>query len=209
MTVPIDNRSRRTDARSLPAHLWCGLFGTRSNTIITIVTTFLLWQLVPPLVRWAVLDATFTGTSDACVHDGACWAFVGAKLRFILFAFYPPDLQWRPLLVILVLAMLLIASAVPRFWGWKLLTAWPVSVVLCWLLMEGAFSATPVPSNQWGRIAGHAVRLGGVFCRRHAHCRVCWRSHDVRASVGSEPFLSPTSKRCGARRWWAFFTSPC
>lgn len=150
MTVPIDNRSRRTDARSLPAHLWCGLFGTRSNTIITIVTTFLLWQLVPPLVRWAVLDATFTGNSDACIHDGACWAFVGAKLRFILFAFYPPDLQLRPLLVILVLAMLLIASAVPRFWGWKLLTAWPVSVVLCWLLMEGAFSATPVPSNQWG-----------------------------------------------------------
>ncbi|PZU25494.1 MAG: amino acid ABC transporter permease [Shinella sp.] len=140
----------RGRAGRLSSRLWQGLFGTRYNTIVTIVIAFLLGQIVLPLIRWAVLDATFTGTSDACARDGACWAFVGAKLRFILFAFYPPEMQWRPLLVIVALAALLVASAVPRFWGWKLLAAWPASVAFCWLLLEGAFTATPIPSNQWG-----------------------------------------------------------
>ncbi|MBN9052884.1 MAG: amino acid ABC transporter permease, partial [Rhizobiales bacterium] len=77
--------------RLLPA-LRAGLFGTRANTLITLATLLVLSQVVPPLLRWAVLDATFTGNAGACTREGACWAFVAAKLRFILFAFYPPDL---------------------------------------------------------------------------------------------------------------------
>lgn len=136
--------------RHIAERLRAGLFGTRANTLITVATVLLLWQVVPPLIRWAVIDATWSGASDACERNGACWAFVAAKLRFILFAFYPPDLQWRPALVILLLAAILTASALPRFWGRKLLVAWPLVVLACWLLMEGAFSVRPVPSNQWG-----------------------------------------------------------
>lgn len=127
-----------------------GLFGTRTNTAVTLATVLLLSQIVPPLFRWMILDATFSGTADACTRDGACWAFVAAKLRFILFAFYPPDLQWRPTLVILLLVAILTASALPRFWGRPLLLAWPLTILACWLLMQGAFTATPIPSNQWG-----------------------------------------------------------
>ncbi|MFC3072018.1 amino acid ABC transporter permease [Shinella pollutisoli] len=127
-----------------------GLFGTRANTLVTVATVLLLSQVVPPLVRWAVLDATFGGDAAACTRAGACWAFVAAKLRFILFAFYPPGLQWRPALVILLLAAILVASALPRLWGRPLLVAWPLTILACWLLMQGAFTATPIPSNQWG-----------------------------------------------------------
>lgn len=127
-----------------------GLFGSRTNTLITLATLLVLSQTLPPLFRWAVLDATFTGDAGACTRDGACWAFVTAKLRFILFAFYPPGLQWRPTLVILLLAAILTASALPRFWGRPLLIGWPVTITACWLLMQGAFTATPIPSNQWG-----------------------------------------------------------
>lgn len=127
-----------------------GLFGTTGNTLITVATLFVLSQIVPPLFRWAVLDATFTGNANACTREGACWAFVTAKLRFILFAFYPPALQWRPALVILLLVALLGASALPRFWGRGLLLTWPAAVLTCWLLMQGAFTVSPVPTNQWG-----------------------------------------------------------
>lgn len=127
-----------------------GLFGSRTNTLITLATLLVLSQTLPPLFRWAVLDATFTGDAGACTRDGACWAFVTAKLRFILFAFYPPGLQWRPTLVILLLAAILTASALPRFWGRPLLIGWPVTITACWLLMQSAFTATPIPSNQWG-----------------------------------------------------------
>ncbi|MGQ3280802.1 MAG: amino acid ABC transporter permease, partial [Shinella sp.] len=132
------------------ATLRTGLFGTRTNTLITAATLLLLSQILPPLFRWAVLDATFTGNAEACTRAGACWAFVTAKLRFILFAFYPPDLQWRPALVILLLAAILTASALPRLWGRPLLFAWPLTILTCWLLMQGAFTSTPIPSNQWG-----------------------------------------------------------
>lgn len=135
--------------RLLPA-LRAGLFGTRANTLITLATLLVLSQVVPPLLRWAVLDATFTGNAGACTREGACWAFVAAKLRFILFAFYPPDLQWRPVLVMLLLGAILAASALPRLWGRPLILAWPLTILACWLLLQGAFTATPIPSNQWG-----------------------------------------------------------
>ena len=127
-----------------------GLFGTRANTLITLATLLLLAQILPPLFRWAVLDATFTGNAQACTREGACWAFVTAKLRFILFAFYPSELLWRPALTILLLSAILTASALPGFWGRPLLAAWPLTILACWLLMQGAFTRTPIASNQWG-----------------------------------------------------------
>jgi general L-amino acid transport system permease protein len=136
-------------SRILPG-LRTGLFGTRANTLITLAVLFVLSQVVPPFLRWAILDANFSGRADACDRNGACWAFVTAKLRFILFAFYPPDLQWRPTLAMLLLGVVLAASALPRLWGRPLLLAWPLTVLACWLLMQGAFTATPIPSNQWG-----------------------------------------------------------
>ncbi|MCJ8052537.1 amino acid ABC transporter permease [Shinella curvata] len=127
-----------------------GLFGTRANTLITLATLVFLSQILPPLFRWAVLDATFVGDAAACTREGACWAFVTAKLRFILFAFYPTELIWRPALIILLLAAILTASALPRFWGRSLLVAWPLTILACWLLMQGTFTSTPIASNQWG-----------------------------------------------------------
>ena len=128
-----------------------GLFGTPFNSAITIATLALLGWAVPPLLRWGILDATWTGTSrDCAAASGACWAFVGAKFRFILFAFYPPVLQWRPLLVMLLLLALLFFSAQPRFWRKRLLVAWFAVIGLSWTLMSGTLLPPTVPSSQWG-----------------------------------------------------------
>lgn len=144
-TLPRATRSARFSS------LRASLFGSLTNTILTLATLALLAWVLPPLVRWAVIDATWSGTAQNCAaRSGACWAFVGAKLRFILFAFYPPALQWRPLLVMVLLIALLVVTAQPRFWRRELLLAWPLIVGLSWVLMAGWLLPPTVPSNQWG-----------------------------------------------------------
>ncbi|WGD53581.1 amino acid ABC transporter permease [Bradyrhizobium sp. CB1650] len=133
------------------SRLWTGLFGTWLNSIVTVIVGLIIVRIVPSLFRWLVIDATWHGTSADCLaHDGACWAFVAAKLRFIVFAFYPADLDWRPEVACLLLASLLAVTAVPRFWRRELAVCWPVVIGLCWLLMTGIPGEARISSNQWG-----------------------------------------------------------
>ncbi|MDB5506711.1 MAG: amino acid transporter permease [Devosia sp.] len=130
-----------------------GLFGTWLNSVVTIATVVLLAAIVPPFVRWAVLDATWVGTAADCkAGTGACWAFIGAKLNFILYAFYPPPLHWRPVLVTLMLGGLLLLTAHPRAWRAATLLLWVLVPIASWLLLAGTVVGPTVPSNQWGGI---------------------------------------------------------
>jgi general L-amino acid transport system permease protein len=162
MTTLDVERPRPKRRRQIWTELRAGLFGTRLNCAITvIVASFAVWT-VPRLFRWLVLDATWRGTSADCLaHDGACRAFVTAKTRFIIFALYPAEFDWRPALVCLVLAASLGISAMPRFWRRELAIGWPVIIVACWLLMMGVPGAR-VSTNQWGGLA--ATLLVWVVC---------------------------------------------
>ena len=146
--APLSAPPRQRVGRQLAA----GLFGSRLNTALTVLTVAALAWIVPPFLRWAVLDATWRGTAADCMAGaGACWAFVGAKLRFVLFAFYPPDLLWRPALVVVLLLGLVTVTAMPRFWRRGLLYGWIAVIIGSWLLMAGwPGFLRPVPSNQWG-----------------------------------------------------------
>jgi general L-amino acid transport system permease protein len=128
-----------------------GLLGTPLNTALTIVTLAFLGLIVPPFIRWAILDATWMGSAADCkANTGACWAFVTAKLDFILYAFYPPALHWRPMLVICLLLGLVVFTAFPRHWHPATLLLWLLVPMLSWLLLAGTFFGPTVPSNQWG-----------------------------------------------------------
>jgi len=148
----IETRQRCPSHRTrLPTRLRTGLFGTWLNSTVTVIVGLAVLSVVPSLFRWLVLDATWHGTSADCLaRDGACWAFVVAKLRFITFAFYPADLDWRPFVVCLLLASLLAVTAVPRFWRREVAVGWPAVILLCWLLMAGVPSEARISSNQWG-----------------------------------------------------------
>jgi general L-amino acid transport system permease protein len=77
----------------LRANLFSGVF----NSILTILAAALLAVTIPPIIRWALLDAVWTApNSRACRGAGACWAFIHEKLRFILFGTYPYEEHWRP-----------------------------------------------------------------------------------------------------------------
>jgi len=135
------------------------LFGTRGNAALSLAGLAVIALLGPSLLRWAVLDAVFTGSRDACqAAAGACWAFVWEKLSFFLFGFYPQDLRWRPALAVLVVAILIGASLWPRLWRPGLLLAWVVGSVLAIVLMMG------VPTDQWGGLpVSLMVTLAGVL----------------------------------------------
>ena len=65
--------------------------------------------VLPPLLRWALFDASFTARTplECRAAGGACWAFVHEKYRLILFGRYPYAEQWRPLGAMLVLVALI------------------------------------------------------------------------------------------------------
>jgi len=93
------------------------LFNGWFNSILTLITVYGLYKIIPPFVRWAFIDSVWLSRGEACREAaGACWSIVTTNFRFILFGFYPYDLQWRPLVAMLLLFVLLFMSRYRRFW---------------------------------------------------------------------------------------------
>jgi general L-amino acid transport system permease protein len=143
------------------AWLRANLFGSWWSTAVTLVLLYLLLRTAWGLFSWGVLHAVWSVPVTASGPDstvcrnvigiGACWAVVPEKIRFILFAFYPFDQQWRPALVVALFVGLFVASANKRLWRKELLYIWLVALVAIGVLMWGGVLGLPyVPQDQWG-----------------------------------------------------------
>ena len=128
------------------------LFKGWFNSVLTIVTLFILWKIVPPLFRWAFIDSAWLTTGKGCREaTGACWSIIYTNLRFIIFGFYPYELHWRPLLAMLLLIGLLFYSRDRNHWSKYLGYAWILGLAIMGLLMKGGlFGLAPVESTKWG-----------------------------------------------------------
>ncbi|MGF7174185.1 amino acid ABC transporter permease [Azospirillum doebereinerae] len=127
-----------------------GLFGSPLNGVLTLACVALLAWAVPPLLRWTVLDAVWSGPADRCAEAaGACWAFIGEKLRYILFGFYDQDRQWRPAAASLILLGLAGLSGTPPFWRRATLALWAVGLATAVLLLTGGPDGPAVPTERW------------------------------------------------------------
>lgn len=128
-------------------------FGTPGNTVVTLVCAGALFALGRLVIDWLLVNATFAGTPADCKNAaGACWPFLAAKLRYMLFGFYPFEEQWRPLLALILFVGGALVSMLPRLWGRALLGAWFLVLmpVLYILMAGGFFGLMPVPTSQWG-----------------------------------------------------------
>lgn len=140
----------RAPPRRLPATVR-HLVGSPLNAGITLAIAALAWLLGWPFVRWAVIDATWSGTAETCAAaGGACWAFVGEKARFLAFAIYPQSEDWRPALATLVLAALMGLTAWPPLWGRRLILLWLTAFAVVIALMGGGFGLAAVSTEKWG-----------------------------------------------------------
>ncbi|MGF1640776.1 MAG: amino acid ABC transporter permease [Rhodospirillales bacterium] len=129
------------------------LFSSIPNTILTLICLWLLWVTVPPLFSWAITGAVWSGGDPQLCRaaDGACWAIVTEKHRFMLFGLYPFDEHWRPLLATALFVAVLVVSCNPPFWRPWLFALWLVVLPVCGLLMwGGVLGLTFVENARWG-----------------------------------------------------------
>lgn len=128
------------------------LFNGWFNSLLTIVTLYFFWKVIPPLVRWAFIDSVWNTTGAVCRGaDGACWSIIATNFRFILFGFFPYDQHWRPLIAILILCGLLFYSRDRNHWTRLFGYAWIIGLVVMGFLMRGGFfGLSSVEPTQWG-----------------------------------------------------------
>src|SRR5215831_15296763 len=132
--------------------LRANLFSSVLKSVLTVLAVALLAVTVPPVIRWALVDAVWSApNSRACHGAGACWAFIHEKLRFILFGTFPYEEQWRPLLTVLIFIALILASCDRRLWGRRLVLLWAAGLVaVCVLMWGGVFGLSYVSNELWG-----------------------------------------------------------
>jgi general L-amino acid transport system permease protein len=90
--------------------LRANLFSSPLNVLLTLLSVALLLFVLPPLIQWAFIDATFTGVVRDPCNDvngvdkpGACWTIVNARFLQFMYGFYPIDERWRVNLSFLLL----------------------------------------------------------------------------------------------------------
>ncbi|UDF28779.1 UNVERIFIED_ORG: amino acid ABC transporter permease [Roseateles sp. XES5] len=128
-------------------------FGTPGNTLVSLLSIAVILFVIKLAFGWLVVDAVFSGDGAVCkAASGACWPFVGQKLRYMLFGFYPYEEQWRPMLALLLFFGACLFSMMPRFWSRGLLIAWIVVILpgLYILMAGGIFGLSSVPTTNWG-----------------------------------------------------------
>lgn len=129
------------------------LFSSPLNTVLTILSLWLLLMAVPALIEWLFIKPDFAATTaQQCQATGGyCWAFIAEKHRLILFGIYPYDEQWRPLLASVILIGIIICSCIRWFWKPFLGFMWLGALVLVGILMWGGiFGLSFVENSRWG-----------------------------------------------------------
>ena len=134
------------------------MFRDCTNAVATAVMVATMAYAGVRFVEWAMVDAIWwlppDTSSEACravTGEGACWAVIAERFRFILCGAYPFAEQWRPAIACLLFVSLYAASTVRTWWNWRLLTLWivlPAAAVT--LLGGGLFGLSQVPSEFWG-----------------------------------------------------------
>jgi general L-amino acid transport system permease protein len=129
------------------------LFGTPLTALITVLLGAAIVWLTIPIIRWALIDATWRGSTRAdCMPGGACWVFVKARFGQFMYGLYPAGQRWR-VDVAGLLALVTCASVVwapQRSRPGLALVVLAVVPVLCIWLLAGGYGLTPVETRQWG-----------------------------------------------------------
>ena len=138
----------------LMAWVRVNLFSGWANTALTLVVFYIVAKALMFFLPWGVFNAVWTGSSADCRAAkgvGACWTMFGEKWRFILFATYPFDEQWRPAISSAIFIGLYFFSAMRANWNMRLPIAWVAGLVSIAVLMwGGVFGLSFVPQERWG-----------------------------------------------------------
>jgi len=132
------------------------LLSSPSNIVLTLFTLWFLYSILPGMIDWFILDATYFGESrDVCraSGEGACWAFISEYFKLFTYGFYPAEERWRVnftfVLMCLALVPVLFDRVPMRTYGLYYAVAFPF--IAGWLLV-GGLGLTHVSTDQFGGI---------------------------------------------------------
>lgn len=130
------------------------LFSSWFNTLLTLFSVYLLYLILPPILRWAILEANWVGTTrDDCTANGACWVFIKVRFWQFIYGFYPTTDYWRVNLAFSLLAVLMLALMVAKVPNKSWILAFTVvgyPILAFYLFYGGVFGLPLVETSQWG-----------------------------------------------------------
>ena len=131
----------------IKSHFFNGIF----NSIFTVLIVLVGLKYVPQIIQWAFIDSVwFTSGKECHQSTGACWSVVTQNIRFNIFGYYPYEHQWRPLLAMIILVLMLFYSRDWNRWNKRLGYIWVLALFVMGLLMKGGlFGLISVESTNW------------------------------------------------------------
>ncbi|GAA0826099.1 MULTISPECIES: amino acid ABC transporter permease [Marinomonas] len=129
------------------------LFSSPLNVFLTLFSIYILYLLIPPIVEWGIINATWEGSSKAaCTAGGACWAFINVYFEQFMYGLYPSQETWRinlaVILIVLLIGMFAIKAINKLFLSLTILLVYPV--VAYFLFAGGVFGLEVVETSRWG-----------------------------------------------------------
>ncbi len=162
----IEVREAPSNSKGLIHWMRENLFSSPLNTAMTILgIAFLIW-VIPPFIKWSIIDANFKGTTRAaCTGTGACWVFVKMKMDMFMYGFYPEAEKWRVNLTYGLFFAVIASFKFLRGAMLKVSIAAIYFIVAYFLIHGGYFGLVEVDTNKWGGLMlTIVVAAVGIVC---------------------------------------------
>ena len=139
------------------------LLSSPLNIALTVLSVLLIAWIVPPLVKFLIVDAVWDGATRAdCMvrpdrpEVGACWAFVKERINFFTYGFYPIEDRWRVNVFFVLLAigvgwMAWLDAPARKLGAIYFFILMPIASIIL-LLGFPILGLERVPTTQWGGI---------------------------------------------------------
>lgn len=140
------------------------LFSSVKSTILTLISLYFLYLIIPPLLDWMIFDATWTGAKDQITKDGARWIFITEKFNQFIYGFYPESQYYRPNLVLLIFVVyVFLFKKIPNIKAKIfIIISFPI---IAYILIAGGFGLEHVPTNKWGGLLLTTIIASvGIIC---------------------------------------------
>jgi len=125
------------------------LFSSILSSILTIISFYLMYVTIPPLLDWMIFDATWSGTKEEITKEGARWIFIFEKFNQFIYGFYPEELYWRPNLALFIFVVYVIIFKKINNVKMKafILISFPI---ITFTLVSGGLGLEHVETEKWG-----------------------------------------------------------
>ena len=128
------------------------LFSSKLNSLLTVAALIFLWKTIPPLISWAIIDATWSFSAHPCPTEktGACWTFIFVKFRVLMLGLYPEQFLWRPILAFALFVLVCTLTIFRMIQTRLLIGFWFFLPLPLFFLINGGMGLETVEQSLWG-----------------------------------------------------------